>query len=225
MQIKEKIGVLVPTRGDRPEFRRHAEYLIGRQTLRPHVVHFVDTPPQSNDKDIAWRYKNGIRKLRSECDLIFLFEDDDWYGAHYIMRMYEAWGANGRPNIFGICATFYYHLKTLKFTHLIHPNHSSAMCTVVTKNIIFDHIPDNEVFFDIKLWSHNKGVLVDFRQPLCVGIKHGMGLCGGMGHREDLKNYNNHDAHMVWLGTTVDETSFKFYKSIHENLTHPPITG
>jgi serine/threonine protein kinase len=58
-----KIGVLIPTRGDRGDLLAHAKWLLGRQTIQPHELMIVDYPPISDDYDITPRYRYGCEKL------------------------------------------------------------------------------------------------------------------------------------------------------------------
>jgi hypothetical protein len=46
-----------------------------------------------------------------------------------------------------------------------------------------------------------------------IGIKHGVGLCGGGGHKNTMW-YKNEDPGMKWLASHVDKKSLEFYKSI-----------
>ena len=75
-----KIGLCIPTRGDRPQFLKVCKNLIQRQTVQPDEIYFVDFPGQAGVKDITLRYRKGLEELTKRgCDIALLWEDDDWY--------------------------------------------------------------------------------------------------------------------------------------------------
>ena len=177
------IGVLIITRGDRPRFIEHAKFLLSKQTRKPDVIEIVDDKPISNEIDITYRYRIGCERLfKKGCDVIIFWEDDDWYRNDYVQKMTEGWEMSGKPPIFGISTTIYYHALTNKYIHLSHPGRASMMSTMISKEAVINWGNDNYAYTDMVLWQQLKGVSVAFDETIAIGIKHGIGLCGGGGH-------------------------------------------
>lgn len=210
-----KIGILVPTRGDRSAFVKFAKVLIERQTVKYHSLLIFDDAPKSELPDITYRYRVGFERLfAAGCDVAFSWEDDDWYAPTYIEKMVSAWMEMGKPDIFGIDTTLYYHLITQKYLQIGHPGRASMMSTMVTKKILdIAWCPDNYSYTDMHIWGKMKGKAVTFPQKLCVGIKHGIGLTGGGGHKTDWANYNSQDANYEYLKSIVGK-DMKTYDTI-----------
>ena len=71
-----KIGLLTPTRGDRPLFVDQYNEIIKSQTLQPDEIIMVDYAPISDKKDLGARYRIGIQEATKRgCDVVFLWED------------------------------------------------------------------------------------------------------------------------------------------------------
>lgn len=210
-----KVGALIPTRGDRPKFLEHALYLLSKQTQKPDFIEVVDDIPNSKQKDITYRYRVGCERLVNKgADVIIFWEDDDWYASNYIQTMIEYWCTCSRPKIFGVSYTIYYHLKIRKWLKQNHENRASAMNTLVTKDIVnFDWPDDSESFVDLQLWKRIKGRAIQLTTIKSIGVKHGVGLCGGGGHKNTMW-YKNNDPGMKWLAAHVDPKSFNFYADI-----------
>jgi len=190
-----KIGVVIPTR-DRPEFLKNALRLIGDQTRQPDIVEVVDDPARSAEKDVAWRYKLGYERIGHKCDVVAFWEDDDWYSKDYIKIMSKAWDAYGEPFLLGINNTMYYHIKTRKYINLYHPNRASAMSTLIRGRETIDFGDIYNPFVDIVLWRNYQGATFDPGR-VNIGIKHGKGITGGIGHREDWDGYKKDDSRMT----------------------------
>lgn len=210
-----KIGVLIPTRGDRPKFLEHALYLLSKQIQKVDFIEVVDDIPNSNQKDITYRYRVGCERLvKKGADVIVFWEDDDWYHETYIQKMIEYWCSCSRPQIFGVSFTIYYHLKIRKWLRQNHEGRASAMNTIVTKDIVnFEWPDDSESFLDLILWKKLTGRAIELASIKSIGIKHGVGLCGGGGHKNTMW-YKNEDPGMRWLASHVDHKSLEFYKTI-----------
>lgn len=208
-----KIGVLIITRGDRPKFLEQAKKMLKQQTLQPNEICIVDDEPLSNDIDITYRYRIGFERLKDKVDVIIFVENDDYYSPKYIETMVTAWVENGKPELFGIAETIYYHLKLKAFNIIKHDGRASAMSTMVSTKLDIDFPKDNEPFFDLHLWKTYKGVTFKPKEPINIGIKHGIGKCGGKGHLLSFR-YDNEDTEMKWLKSKVDNESFKFYSSL-----------
>ena len=59
---KYKVGLLTPTRGDRPLFNDQYNELIKSQTVQPDEIIKVDYDPISHKKDLGARYRLGIQE-------------------------------------------------------------------------------------------------------------------------------------------------------------------
>lgn len=211
-----KIGVLIITRGDRPKFLEHAKYLLSLQTKQPDFIEIVDEKPLTNKCDITYRYKKGSNVLfRKGADCVLPFEDDDFYSENYIETMVKKWVENREPLIFGLANTIYYSLTQKKFTILKHRGRASMMSTMISRDAVINWGEDNYPFTDLTLWNQLKGVAVEDESGLCIGIKHGIGLCGGKAHNSNFP-YSIDDKDFKYLESKVDKRSFEFYKSINE---------
>lgn len=218
------ISVLIPTRGDRPQFLSNAHRLLEAQTLKPTHVEVVDDPPADLlKKDITWRYRIGCERILSKnpsTDAIVLIEDDDWYAPIYLEVISQNWVNSGKPMIYGIGETIYYHLSMRGWYNQVHPTRASAMSTLISAQGArqMQWPADNYVFTDIELWKKLKGLTFRPPAPISIGIKHGIGLCGGIGHRKDLAQYRTHDKDFAWLRSKVDPDSFNFYMTIANQI-------
>lgn len=215
-----RVGIILPTRSDRPSFVRHALFLINQQTIQPTQVALMDYEPESKEKDISQRYRNGYDKLRGKnLDCIFLWEDDDYYSHIYTETQLAAWVSHGRPDLFGTNYTNYYHLKERAYFTMYHDTRSSAMSTLIKPDLNFEWCPDNEPYTDTHLWmaSGLKGVTYQPPGIICIGIKHGVGLTGGSFHNDRMQTYKGdratNDREGNWLRTNTDPKSFEFYRN------------
>lgn len=210
-----KVGVLIPTRGNRPQFLQQALKMLERQLLTVDFVEVVDDKPISNEKDITWRYRIGCERLvKKGADIIFFWEDDDYYSNNYLLKMWDGWNENGRPKLFGLNSTIYYHLKLKKWRRFEHPGRASAFCTMVTKDIVdFKWPNDSEPYMDLFLWKGLTGKAVDLG-TIAVGIKHNVGLCGGNGHSSTGMYKLPDTSRMSWLSSIVDPEGMEFYRSL-----------
>lgn len=214
-----KIGIIIPTRGDRTLFLDFAKKQIAKQLRKPNEIIIVDDPPLNNKKDITYRYKLGIeRAVAKGCDVMLFWEDDDWYHPDYIRWMIDEWEKKGKPKLFGIDETYYYHIGVDKYLYMKHHTRASAFCTLVTPEILTSFTwPDfTYPFVDLKLWrffQHKGAVAVPFGKIIrAIGIKHGIGLTGGGGHRKNFK-WSNHSG-LQWFKDNVDKDAYEFYKKI-----------
>lgn len=211
-----KIGVVVPDKCDRPEFLKHCLFLLGKQTVKPDVIHVIDKDFGIKGVDITARYKFGLKKVfeDDDCDVCFFIENDDWYSENYIETMLYLWDAHNRPSLFGLETSVYYHIGLKKYNKMFHAGRASAFSTMCTFEILKCNFPnDTDVFFDIALWktSLSKKTVVPHKE-ICLGIKHGEGLCGGRAH-SSVFPYKNNDIDMDYLKSIVDKESFEFYES------------
>ncbi len=206
------VGCIIPTLNERPRLTEFVINRINQQTRKPDITLIIDYPNLNGSPDIAKRYKEGINILIGQkVDLIAFIEDDDYYPVTYIEELLGHWKANGMPDLIGCKQTIYYHILRLQYL-IVAPKHSSAFCTAVGENVLWDVCDDYEAYYDVKLWKANKGVQVEFKNPP-IGIKHGIGRCGGGGHHND-KWYQTSDEDLSYLEKMMDPEAFEFYKSM-----------
>jgi len=207
-----KIGLAIPTRGDRNIFLSKCLQMMNNQTRKADLIHVVSEAPKSEDKDITYRYKKAFKYLfKQGCDVVFLIEDDDFYSEEYIETMLTEWIQAGKPDVFGTDSTTYYHLNRRKYKTMKHVNRSSAFSTMVTKEVMnIDFPKDNEPFLDMEIWKQLNGKTFAPANQICLGIKHGVGLSGGRGHNENFP-YDFEDENLGFLKSVVGEM-FESYK-------------
>lgn len=212
----ERFAVVLPTRGDRPQFLNHALHQLKNQSIQPEEIFIVNDPPKGNEKDITKRYKLGVqRALAKNHNIIFFIEDDDWYHPRYLETMLNKWKEAGKPPTFGINDTYYYHIGIHKYLYMKHPGRSSMFCTMVTDSISRLKWPnDRYAFVDMKLWKQIPGKTFSLGTDIiAIGIKHGIGLTGGGGHTPNFKW--SHVNQQNWFRGIIGEESFNFYNSIN----------
>lgn len=217
-----KIGVIIPTRGDRPLFLGNCLRQLDTQTIQPDVIKVVDYAPRSLNADITQRYREGYDALRNQSlDGIFLIEDDDYYAPNYIDTMLGAWCDAGKPKIFGTDYTIYYNLRVNGYFTMHHPERSSAMSTLVKPDMDIEWCPDHEVFTDMHLWYKyfpiGEGAVFHPKNHICLGIKHGIGMCGGRSHTDRLFRYSTGDgiidSSLNFMRANMTPESFEFYSN------------
>lgn len=177
------IGVLIPDRNDRPQFLEHLFKMLKGQTMQPDFIELVNFLATSEAPDLTKRVRIGFETLKEKgCDCVLIMENDDYYSCTYIERMVNTWLAVSKPELLGICYTYYFHIFKGKYRLLNHPNRASLMNTLISCAINPNWCEDSEVYLDLHLWKNHKGVTFAPVQPLAIGIKHGIGKCGGNGH-------------------------------------------
>lgn len=208
------VGVVIPDKKDRPMFLKHCLDMLERQTIAPDFICVMDADSQIVECDITWRYRNGFEIIfdKYDCDVCFLIENDDWYKDNYIEQMLKYWSSAGKPDLFGVGITTYYHIGLRKYKKLLHQNRASAFSSMVTKKIMdVPFCKDTEAFLDMHLWKQDifKGTFIPDQQ-ICLGIKHGQGLCGGKGHNKDFP-FDNDDKALSYISKIIDIKSLNFY--------------
>ena len=213
------IVCLIPTRGDRPVLLSRAIEMLAQQTLCPvNVIVIDDDPVDINKKDITWRYRNGLERVMSQhpnVELILFIEDDDWYSEDYIKTFYDAWLQAGKPELFGIGETYYYHIGLRKIYHEKHVGRASAFCTGITPAGIskMNWPNDDYSYVDFEFWKQLNGLLFIPNKPVAVGIKgHKVGtFFGGSGHYDSWAGYKHDDQELTWISNIIDKPSIDFY--------------
>lgn len=218
-----KIAVLIPDRGDRPEFMENCMRMLKSQTLQPDIIEIVNDKPLTEGCDITYRYRTGYDRLRGKgVHLIAFLENDDFYAPNYLETMVANWNDHGRPDIFGTCYTIYYHIKLFKHFTMNHHARSSAMNTLIRSDMNFEWGPDAEPYTDMKIWAEiKKGVTFKPEKIISIGIKHGVGLCGGKSHKvntdHEVLRYVNDDSNHKLLRSVMDPESYSFYTNFFKN--------
>jgi len=205
-----KFSVIIPDRGDRKELTEHCFFQMDRQTLKPSRVYHINYTPLNGEMDLTQRIIKGIdQSERDGLDKCFVIENDDYYPDDYFEKM------QFDCDMIGSEKTTYYNLKHKRYKYLNHIGRSSLFCTGFRiskiKNMIF---PIKGL--DVRMWLFGQGLKVEFRNTGAIGIKHGIGMCGGIGH---IFNSNwIKDGSMWYLKSQVREESFEFYKNYHKKL-------
>jgi hypothetical protein len=232
-----KIAVIIPDRNDRPQFLKNCLRMLEAQTLKPDIIELVNDdilnfnadgysePPAKPQKDITWRYRTGYDRLRKKgVDCILLIENDDWYSTKYIETMVNEWVSRGKPNLLGTSYTIYYHIGLNAYLTMNHPSRSSAMSTLIKPDLNFNWCADNDPFTDMHLWKviPNR-IIFTPSHHICIGIKHGVGLCGGKMHNDEkTERYARagvQDKDKSFLNSIMDSDSFNFYTTVLCNST------
>lgn len=214
-----RLAVLIPDRNDRPELLANCLRMIKAQTLQPDIIELVNdiSPFRHDEKDITWRYRTGYDRLRNKrLNLIAFMENDDWYSPFYLETMVAAWYDAGQPELIGTDHTIYYHLKYKAYFPMHHDIRSSAMSTLIIPDLKFEWCEDTQPYTDEHIWRTLKGVVIHPKKPICLGIKHATGLCGGHMHDTRVHRYINgtQDAGHKFLKATIDADSFQFYSNL-----------
>lgn len=212
------IGVLIPTRGvERIRFEENYKRLLEDQTLKPDIIEIVNDEPLSQNVDVTYRYRIGIERLRDNgADVIVCWEDDDWYKWNYIEKMINGWVDSGKPDIYGIQSTIYYNIRLRKYAILNHKGRSSMMSMIISANANINFCNDEYPYLDYYIYTTNAHLSRGFypgKDIICVGIKHGIGNCGGGGH-SFRDYYKSDDPKFEFLKKTIDGDSFEFYKNL-----------
>lgn len=213
-----RVGVIVPTRNNRPNFLRQCMKYVGRQTHQPAHIEIVDYPQKTFPVDLSERYKYGFERMRDKCDLIVIMEDDDWYAADYVENLVKIWEASNRPQIVGYSSTIYYFIHTQNYCMINHPGRASAMSTAISADavILLDWKQIDPLWFDIGAWQQLQGVAAPVAERwLSLGVKHGLGDCHGAGHKRTFYRgeRDNVDYGMQYFKKIVGD-DFRFYAEI-----------
>lgn len=207
-------AAIIPNRNDRPQFYEHCIDQLARMTLKPTYTFAISYPPQSQEMDLVERIRCGIQQAEDhEIDLVFVVENDDSYPANYFEQFEPFFN---EFDFFGDDQTTYYHLKNKTYKTWHHPHRSSLFTTGFKISALhgFNWPRDNERFLDIKIWKFAEGKKVKFIDTGAVGVKHGLGLCGGKGHKMRFKDI---DVDLKFLESRTNG-SFDFYKQIMGTL-------
>ena len=74
------VGVIIPDRGDRPQFLKHLFFMLDRQTVKPDFIELVNYKAISKAPDLTPRIRFGFDSLKKKgCDVVLIMENDDFY--------------------------------------------------------------------------------------------------------------------------------------------------
>jgi len=209
----EKFAVIIPCRGDRPDFIAHCMNQLARMTRKPDCIFHINWKPIGRGFDLVERVHDGVCKAKAAgYDVVFIVENDDFYEADY----FEKFG-DFNADFFGSEKTTYYHLKNREHQTIQHPFRASLFTTGFRISTLDKFKWGGDQFLDLKLWEYAKkqGLRKLFVNVDAIGIKHGLGKCGGKGHKMKMK-YSDHE--MQWLKSKVDPYSYLFYTAMSRKL-------
>lgn len=212
-----KFAAIIPDRGDRPELTANCLRQLDRMTLKPDATFHINYPPEVEGYDLVQRIKSGIgmATMYDGFDLCFIIENDDFYPSNYFERFAPYFE---KYDFFGQEHSDYYNLRNLTHNRFDHQYRSSLFTTGFKISALnnFEWPDPSKPFLDIDLWKYARHKRRIFVETGAIGIKHGLGLCGGKGHKFNMRN---RDPEMKWLSERVDTESLEFYRSMSEKLT------
>ncbi len=223
MDLQTNFCLITPDRNDRPEFTAHCLFQMEKQTIKPGNHFLINYKPKDDKPDLITRIRAGVELAkRAGYEIVFIIENDDYYPDTYLENMIEAFNTSPEIEAVGWFETLYYHIGAQKYKLHKHPERASLFCTAFKISALegFKWPESTEVFLDLVLWSHFKRYALLTQQnnkPIPIGIKHGLGLCGGNGHNSELPYYTESDPSFIKLAEMVRNESFQFYKSIVNN--------
>lgn len=204
--------LLTPDRGDRKALLNHCKWQVDRFTtsIGGHLI-INYTPEKPNQKDIKERVWSGYKEALSlGVDWIVIIENDDWYHPEYLHSVLRV---ADKSDFIGCEYSYYYNLVNKTWDKISHKGRSSLYTTAfrveAMKNFAWHRAHD--VFLDQNIWHYAKRFRRTFIEAGAIGIKHGIGLTGGMGHQMVMQN---RDPDMKWLEARIDKESMEFYKSL-----------
>lgn len=211
-----KFCAIIPDRGDRAELTENCFRQLERMTLKPDSIGHINYDPLDSGFDLVERIKTGVNKCQElGYDLCFIIENDDFYPAEYFEGFAPYFE---KYDFFGQEHSDYYNLRNLTHNRFDHQYRSSLFTTGFKISALnnFEWPDPSKPFLDIDLWKYARHKRRIFVETGAIGIKHGLGLCGGKGHKFNMRN---RDPEMKWLAERVDQESLEFYKSMSEKLT------
>ena len=209
------IAVITPHHdAKRKPFLDRLRFYMSRQTMQPDLWLIIDEPTTIKP-DLTYRVRVGCqRAIKAGATCILIMEDDDWYDPKYIEYMVTSWKNSGSPNIFGIGYTLYCHVFAQKQWFSPHSGRASLMSTLLTPAALygFKWCDDTEIWLDMHLWKNIKGKTVEPSKLYSVGIKHGIGVCGGVGHNKSFSRYTPDPNHAELRKHIKDD--LQWYKTL-----------
>lgn len=212
-----KIACIVCDHGGREELITFARQQIAKQTVMPFAIYHIGTNliPPNGSIDLIARLKLAYEMAKKDRVDFLLIWEDDAYPKDYIQRFVPYMNFD----FVGQDYTYYYQLKQRAWARFDHKYRSSLFTTgfkvSALNNWNWDDLRPDMAMVDIRLWEYAKRRTKAFIDTGAIGIKSGLGLCGGRGH---LLKLNNHDPEMNWLKEKVSGDAFEFYQELSERL-------
>lgn len=203
---------IIPDRGDRKELTKHCLWQLSRMTLKPDQIYHIQFPPESDRFDLTERVKQGWKLAKQDgIEWCCIIENDDFYPANYFETIFSV--DDSEFSFIGNDTTTYYNLKNNTWRTWNHPLRSSLFTTCFKTDVMEDMrwSTSNTPFLDISIWEYAEGLGKYFVHTSAVGIKHGLGKCGGKGHKMIMENK---DHNFEYLKSIVDKESFEFYSKL-----------
>lgn len=211
-------ATITPSRGsERNKLLEFCKHQLARMTIKPDQSYFIDHPPRNTSVDLVERVRMGIDlAIKDGHEYVFIVEDDDFYLPDYFQAFVPA--MNRGDDWLGTTYTTYYNLKNRTFQKFEHPGRSSLFQTGFRLSALqkFNWPTSKTVMLDLHLWAHsrlsrNNHTRYFHNGPIALGIKHGLGVCGGKAHSMELKHKDQNHA---FLKSSVDLEAFKFYMTL-----------
>jgi hypothetical protein len=148
-------------------------------------------------------------------DKILIIEDDDWYGANYILTMDKYLD---KYDLTGECHARYYYLPGMKYRRIGNNKHASLCQTGFTSRLlpIFEKCLVGDPYVDMRIWAYalDRGFLFsdsNDRLKLHCSMKGLIGRKGiGTGHDEYARYYKV-DVGLNFLIKWVGESNARIY--------------
>lgn len=216
-----KFAAVIPDRGDRPQLFDFCLKQMDRMTLQPDKTYIINHKPIDDRFDLVHRVIEGVKMAKEDgYNLVFIVESDDFYPANYFERFKPFFDS---CDFFGQNFSYYYHLGNRTWSLLTNDHrYRSSLCATGFKISALNNFtwpdPYGKPFLDINIWQHARHHKRIFLDTGMIGIKHGIGLTGGIGHKRE---WHNKDPKLEWLKNRVDKDSFEFYKLLSEELHIP----
>lgn len=210
-----KFAIIVPDRNDRPELTAFAFKQLSRMSASPEKVYHINYTPVGEGFDLIDRVFLGCVKAKNDgIDWVFIFENDDYYPFNYFDRFLPYME---KYDFIGQDFTTYYNLQNLTYRTFDHPHRSSLFTTAFRISALnnFEWPDNSKPFLDIELWKYARFKRRKFIETGAMGMKHGLGLCGGKGHQFNMPGKDND---LVYLRQHTDEIGFQFYRTMSEKL-------
>lgn len=208
---------ITPDRGDRGELFKFCIKQLSKLNggLPPMNAYLMNDKPISEQVDLVPRIRKGVDLAKRDgFEWIFIIESDDYYPADYFSQFGDLSGYD----FVGFSDTTYYNLRNQTYETMQHPGRSSLFCTGfrIAALEMFNWPKDHTAFLDTRLWEYAQRHRVKLISGnKCVGIKHGIGKCGGKAHRNVLKMK---DPDLQFLKENVDNEAFVFYADLMKRL-------
>lgn len=210
---------LIPDRSDRPELTAFCLKQLSRMSISPDKVYHINYPPRSEQFDLIDRVTEGIfQAQRDGIDWIFIIENDDAYPSDYFERYLPHMDS---ADFIGDDQTYYYNIITNRWSRFDHPYRSSLFTTAFRISALnnFEWPDNSKPFLDINIWKYARFKRRKFVHSGAIGIKHGLGLCGGKGH---LMKLHNPDPDMKWLKGRLSDYHIEFYEAFNKVRKQEP---